>query len=345
MNLKKSFIMAFSLAIILLLSWEIFLRNTKKSIMIIDDNQDLWAVQRARVPQLEENDVILTGSSRVLFNIQLDVWEEKTGVRPLQLANVGSSPLPVFHDLVQNTEFNGTILVGVSPGLFFSTTYPLAEPWEWPQSRVDHFYNRTYAQRSNHWLSLPLQQTFYFISAEEDAGSDNVDLKSLVDRISWGDRAIDDFPWAGNFGDIEVDRNLRMTELCATDTTNARTIKNFWKALMENPNMPPPDIKNTTDFFLKDAKAFMDRGGTIILLRSPSTGLVKEIETKGLPRAAAWDSLVIKSKAYSYHYEDYEGLSGFDCPEWSHLSGPDADKFTAALVDLMIADGHLNTKK
>ena len=344
MNLKKSFIMALSLAIILLLAWEIYLRNTMESVTLLDDSKALWAVQRDKVPDLSEQDVILTGSSRVLFNVQLDVWEEKTGRRPLQLATVGSSPLPIFHDLVQNTDFKGTILVGVSPGLFFSTTYPLAQPWEWPQSKIDHYYSRTYADRSNHWLSIPLQKSFYFISAEEDESDANVDLKSILGRTRWGSRAPYSYPGVPQFGEIQVDRSLRMTERTATDTAFARQVKNFWQAIMSNPDMPPPDIKGTTEFFLKDAKAFMDRGGKIIFLRSPSTGMVKEVETMGLPRATAWDSLLIKAQAPGYHYEDYESLSGFDCPEWSHLSGPDADKFTAALVDIMIADGHLTAK-
>ncbi|NQX76100.1 hypothetical protein [Gilvibacter sp.] len=345
MNLKKSFLLAVSLALIFLAAWEIYLRSTMKSVMVIDDNQDLWAVQRHRVQDLTQDDVILTGSSRVLFNVQLDVWEQKIGRRPLQLANVGSSPLPVFHDLVNNTDFNGTILVGVSPGLFFSTTFPKAMPWEWPQSRVDHYHKRTYAQRSNHWLSMPLQKSFYFISAEEESGDDSVDLKAIVDRQTWGTRAIDSFPTTGNFGDIEADRNLRMTQLCATDTANARTIKNFWAAIMKGDATRPPDINGTTNFFLKDLEKFTARGGKVILLRSPSTGPVRLQENERLPRTIAWDSLVIKTKAPGYHFEDYPALSGFDCPEWSHLSGPDADIFTAALVDQMIADGVLQTNK
>ena len=96
--------------------------------------------------------------STITFDIQLDEWEKETGKRPIQLACVGSSPLPVFHDLVENTNFKGTILVGVTPGLFFSTTFPQARPWEWPQSRVDYYHRRTYAQRANHILSIPLQE-------------------------------------------------------------------------------------------------------------------------------------------------------------------------------------------
>ena len=94
--------MALSLAIILLLAWEIYLRNTMESVTLLDDSKALWAVQRDKVPDLSEQDVILTGSSRVLFNVQLDVWEEKTGRRPLQLATVGSSPLPILNQVVKN---------------------------------------------------------------------------------------------------------------------------------------------------------------------------------------------------------------------------------------------------
>ncbi len=125
MYLKQSLIIAITLSVLSLVAWELYWRSQGK-IPDLDDDKNLWAVQRAKVEDASENDVLLLGSSRVLFDIQLNEWEKETGVRPIQLACAGSSPLPVFHDIVQNTNFKGTVLVGVTPGLFFSTTYPEA---------------------------------------------------------------------------------------------------------------------------------------------------------------------------------------------------------------------------
>lgn len=344
MKLKKSMLIALVLTLVAIIGWELYLRANMQSITKIADDKALWAVQRAKVDHLSKDDVILTGSSRVLFDIQLDVWEEKTGIRPVQLACAGSSPLPVFHDIVNNSEFTGTVVVGVTPGLFFSTTFPQAQPWRWPQERVEHFQDRTYADRLNHQLSIPLQKSFYFVSAEEDDLADNVDLKAMLQRVQIGTRVPNPMPPFYQFGDMAVDRNVRMTDQTVTDTAFANTIKKVWRFFMSG-DMPPPDRAGTTAFFTADARKFIARGGNLILVRCPSTGFFDEIETQGLPRTKFWDVLVDTTGARSYHFQDYEPLTGFDCPEWSHLSAPDADKFTSRLLDIMIEDEVISTLK
>ena len=151
MNLKKSTYIAIALCIIGIGLWELYVRSQGFK-PDLDENNALWAVQRAKLETASKTDIVLIGSSRVLFDIQLDEWENETGIRPVQLASPGSTPLPLFHDIVNNTEFAGTVIVGVTPGLFFSTTYPEAFPWKRPQSKVDHARDLTYAQLMNFYL-------------------------------------------------------------------------------------------------------------------------------------------------------------------------------------------------
>ena len=51
-----------------------------------------------------KDDVVFIGSSRVLFDIQLNKWEQETGKRPIQLALGSASPLPVLHDIAENVK-------------------------------------------------------------------------------------------------------------------------------------------------------------------------------------------------------------------------------------------------
>ena len=342
MKLKTSLIIALSISIIGLISWESYWR-TQGYYPNIDDNKDLWAVQRAKVKHLTKNDVIFTGSSRVLFDIQLNEWETETGKRPLQLASAGSSPLPIFHDLVENTDYTGTVVVGVTPGLFFSTTYPLALPWDWPQKRINHFNDRTYAQRLNHTLSLPIQKSFVFLSANEMEWTDNIDLKSLLKTVHIGNRVIDPMPPFYNFFDIQADRNATMSARTASDTAFANTIKKVWG--FYGSTSPPPDKEATMAFFVKDAKKFIDKGGNLILLRCPSSGGARMGESHGLPRIDYWDELLRQTNAKGYHYEDYDQFKDFNCPEWSHLSEKDAKFFTIELAKIMIEDNVFTNQK
>ena len=302
----------------------------------LEDNKALWAVQRSKVDRGTKSDVILLGSSKVLFDIQLEVWENETGLRPIQLASAGASPLPSFHDIVNNTGFNGTVIVGVTPGLFFSTTFPLASPWNRIQTRVNHFYERTYAQRLNHMLDIPLQNTFAFLASDEEEWSDDLNLKNLVRNMQLGQRLPPGRPPFYRFGQIDLDRNTRMLNKTVKDSSFARSVIEVWKFF--GSTSPPPDKASTMAFFLQDVKKFKKRGGQLILLRCPSSAGLKMGEQQVFPRADFWDELVNQAKVPGYHFEDYKALNQFFCPEWSHLSALDADTFTRELLIILKKD-------
>jgi len=340
MNLKNSFLIAISLSIIGLAAWESYWRS-QGFYPTLDDNKDLWAVQRSRVNKASKDDVVLLGSSRVLFDIQLDEWENETGKRPIQLASAGTTPLPALRDIVENTDYNGTIIVGVTPPLFFSTTFPMAPPWQQIQERVDYFKDRTFAQKSNHALSIPLQKNLAFLSEVE--GVDGLNLKQLLSKIKVGQRIPDGMPPFYEFSDISQDRNTKMRERTVTDTVFSNTIKKIWKFFGKEAK--PPEKEATMKFFSEDVKKFIARGGNLILLRCPSTGYYKEIEAQFFPRAEFWEVILKENQLKGYHFNDYEQLNHFDCPEWSHLSSSDAATFTTELAKIMMKEGVLNNSK
>lgn len=340
MKLKQTLIISIFLGIISLIAWEVYWR-TEGFYPTLDDNEALWSVQRNRVENLSDNDVVLNGSSRVLFNIQLNEWEEVTGRRPVQLAIPGSSPLPVFHDIVEKTDFKGTVLVGVTTTLFFSSTNPKHEEWVSSQSKVNYFYKRTYAQRLNHFLSLPLQQNLAFIS--DVSGIDGIKLKELINKIKLGNRVEDKIPPFHEFKDTDIERNSKMTLIASQDTAYANTIKKVWKFFDEK--LGPREKDSTIAYFLKDLKKFKARGGNVILLRNPSTGFYKDLESKITPRVEFWDELIKQSNVKGYHYDDYEQLRYFHCPEWSHLSAADAAIYTTNLAKIIKQDGALTNLK
>lgn len=343
MQLKQTLIIAFTLSILSLTAWEVFWRS-QGVYPTLDDNEALWANQRARVESASSNNILLMGSSRVLFDMQLDEWESETGIRPIQLASVGSSPLPIFHDVVNNTNFNGTIVVGVTPGLFFSTTSPEAQPWQWPQSKVDYYKKRTYAQISNHLLSLPLQKNLAFLS--DDQGVDGIKLKELVAKINTGNRVVDPMPPFHEFGEIAEDRNNVMKQITVTDTAYANSVIKVWQFFMKGAaSGPPPDKASTMAFFLNDLKIIQARGGQVVLVRCPSSGGLRAGENMGVPRSKFWDDLIKQSNLKAYHFEDYDQLKDLNCPEESHLSAKDAQYFTTEIVKIMKADGALPNLK
>jgi hypothetical protein len=106
--------------------------------------------------------------------------------------------------------------------------------------------------------------------------------------------------------------------------------------------MGPPFGGEGLDQLIASVKADVDaihaRGGRVVFVRFPSTGKLLEVELERWPREAYFDRLVSETGAVGVHYDDHPGLSGFDCPEWSHLSRVDAVTFTRNLIPL-IRDG------
>ena len=339
MQLKHSLIIAVTLGFLSVTAWEFYWRSEGLE-PNIDDNKNLWANQRAKLENYNDKSVVFIGSSRILYDINLDIWEKETGTDAIMLATQGASPIPVFKDIVDKTDFSGTLIVGVTPPLFFSTTYPEAQFIKRSQSLVDYYYKRTYAQRLNHKLSIPLQENLAFIRDGDESWDSDVDLKTLLKQVHIGDRGAPFYPPFNNFEEITLDRHMKMPEIMVTDTAYANSVKKVWTAILSGDN-PPPDKESTTNAFVELAKKFQERGGQLILVRCPSSGLFKEVEDKGFPREEFWNVLVEKSGAIAYNYMDYVQFENLFLPEWSHLSAKDAEFFTRQLIKIMRADGTL----
>ena len=52
----------------------------------IRNTDAMWAIQRRRIDSGEGDATVIVASSRLFFDLQLDVWEKLDGKRPIQLA-------------------------------------------------------------------------------------------------------------------------------------------------------------------------------------------------------------------------------------------------------------------
>lgn len=343
MKLKQSLLITLILSIVAIIAWEAYWRS-QGYYPTLNDEKALWAKERAKLENATDKDVVIIGSSRAYFDIQKETWQKETGVKPIQLSSTGSSPLPTLHDIVENTTFKGTLIVGVTPGLLFSTTYPKAPPINRIQSKIDYYKDMTYAQKSNYFLSVPLQKNLVLMSGDEEEWADDIDLKSLLRQVNFGNRTKEPkAPPFYNFGDISPDRNIVMSTRAANDTAFANSIKKVWNYFGKS--APPPDKDATTAYFVNDAKKFIDRGGNLILVRCPSSGGTRMAENMFLSREKYWDSLVGLLPSKNYHFEDYSQLKNLTCPEESHLSKEDADYFTTELAKIMIEENAFKNSK
>jgi hypothetical protein len=327
---RAIFVAAFLLFVAAMAGWEMYWRAFG-AVPSYRNSDGEWAQQRRRIDHGEGGKLILTGASRILFDVQLDVWERATGERPIQLALEGTSPMPVLEDLADDPNVTGRVLVGVAPDVFFTG-------FAYRQSAVEYYEKEGPSQRIGNWLSRELVEP-YFAYYDEDFA-----LATVVRRQSWPARP-------GKHEGIrvrkllvqEADRNSQMWDKVASDPEYRALARKIWAQDFDDmpPDLATPEARQKAfDEQIDKAAAAVHklraRGVRVVFVRAPSAGEYYAYEQKYFPRTATWDKLLEKTGAPGIHFEDYPALGGYELPEWSHMSAPEARRFTAALAPIVV---------
>ena len=293
-----------------------------------------WAQQRRRIDAGEGGKTVLIGSSRILFDVQLPVWEQAAGERPIQLAMEGTSSVPVLEDLAADPQFTGHLLVGVAPSLFFSG-------FAYRGDVIPYFHKQTPSQRSGNWLSKRLLEPYLAFDEPDFA------LATVIERQAWPQRpGLPENTAVRKLAVQEVDRNSHLWSKVETDPEYYALVRKIWS---EHLSAPPPPMMDTPEKAQKliaaqiqravDAVAKLRaRGVQVLFVRPPSTGPWLDLENKAFPRDKTWDVLLARTGAPGIHFEDYPEMQGMNLPEWSHLSAADAQRYTAALYRIIERD-------
>ena len=296
----------------------------------IRNSDGLWAMQRRRIDNGEGEKTVLIGASRILFDVQLPVWERLSGERPIQLAVEGTTPLPILEDLAEDPDFTGRLLIDVSPDVFFSG-------FAYRGGILKYYKNETLSQRFSQRVSMILLEPFLSFYEPDFA------LFAILKRLPWPAR-----PGVSNFLDVrrlsvqDADRNTRMWEKLEHDAGYRELAKTIWAQSFDVP-LPgisgPEDlqrvIKEQIDKVSAAVAKLRARGIDPVFVRPPSDGPYYEVENRDFPRAPTWDVLLARTGSRGIHFENYAQLQGYWLPEWSHLSASEADRFTAALYPIL----------
>ena len=316
-------------------AWEFYCRAIGYS-PTLNDNEDLWTMARQRV---QPESIAIIGDSRAWFDLDLDELQKGLGKRPVQLAMAGGCPYPALADLANDESFHGTIICSVTPRLFVAP--PGTPPMERAEKAVRRSRTQTPAQRVSQILAMPLEEHVAFLKQED------LTLDDLLKRPPIRDRpgALVPPTLPPYFRSVDRERRARMIEECARPGSEVqKRIQQIWIPLFSPPPLPTYIPREE---FLKQMggaieQRFHDvatavqklraRGGRIIFVRFPSSGELKKLEDRETPRAQIWDRIIKDTTAPGIYYEDFPELSGFNCPEWSHLSAGDSVEFSKRLV-------------
>jgi hypothetical protein len=313
-------------AIVLTAGWELYWRGVGFIDHDYVDTPGRWAMERRRATG---DRTILIGSSRIYFGVNLRAWAEETGGRePIQLALVGTSPRGILTELANDTAVSGLVVVGVTPAIFFRTR----------RGYLGHFPERVAKETPSEWLGqrlfMRLEDVFAFIDWDTRLGT-ILERQPLPLRDGMVlDRAVRKVGVSG------ANRQTYLDPRILVDSAYRQLVRDIWMDATDSPDRPPlPGADSVTAMIAelsRDIAKIRARGGDVAFVRFPSSGRVRELERREFPRERYWDRLAKETGAVAIHFEDHSALRAYDTPEWSHLSRADAERFTRALVPILM---------
>lgn len=329
-TLKKPALLMASIVVLVILAWEIHLRQNGYDLSYFDDPA-LWSHKRDMVYEDPAKATVFIGSSRIKFDLDIDYWEKTTGNHAIQLANVGSTPIPILEHLADDENFKGRLVVDVTEGLFFSTDPGNARR---PSENMAFYKDRTPAQRAGFYINYALESQFVFLDKE------NLALNVFLDKLPIENRkGVFHFPgFPDQFGRVMFNRQEYMTNAFAADTAQRNIVKNIWDGFRKASKTPPAS-GGKLDTLINRVKTATDKikahGGSVLFVRTPSSGPMLKGEGMGFPRDKYWNRILQATGCPGIHFADYEAIRHFECPENSHLSLSDATKFTKELIRIL----------
>ncbi|MEO8406087.1 MAG: hypothetical protein ABI480_15875 [Chitinophagaceae bacterium] len=312
-------------------SWEIYLR--KKGVdTSYDEGPSLFAHERGRVYQSSDKAVVVIGSSRIKYDIDIPTWENTTHTNLVQLACIGSTPIPVLTDLANDPAFKGRLIVDVTEILFFNNN-PFFEIR--PTSGLKNYKDRSPAQQASLQLDRLVESQLVFL--DKDNFSLNAELDKLEIKNRPGYFAMPLFPM--EFERTRFNRQSYMTDKLVADTNLRNRVMGIWDFLGNAMRSAPPMTAEETEAIFStvkdDVAKIKARGGDVIFTRTPSSGRFYMGESMGYPREKFWDKLLTVTGCQGIYFKDYPALRDFICPENSHLSPAQAIEYTKEVINIL----------
>ena len=298
---------------------EIILRKGSHQPSIVSD-ADLFCNMYSQVKNLGKNDVILLGASRMQADFDLNVFQQSfPNSKAILLAQSGKgTSYPVFKDIVENTNFQGSIIID-------ETEQTLAEQKNYDQKDFIHHCdtNFSFNRQLNHRISAWLQNELVFLNPQSS---------SL--RL-WGN-LLTKRKLPVPFYTKTLFSREQLIDYKLADQKSLKTLHdsrlNGIKSLTKQPFLSPDKWLQETNHWVNLVDKFQTKGGRIIFVRLPISEERWKLEREITPPDQYWKVFVNKLKVASIYFSDYLDLSSFDLPDTSHLDMRDKAVFTRFLL-------------
>jgi hypothetical protein len=289
----------------------------------IDDSPQAWAEARRAADHAQ---VAIVGDSRILFDTDQARFEALTGVRPVQVAHVGTNARTLLEHFANDPNFHGLLIVGMADTMYFGM------PVIGLAGNAVHNYakNDKPSQLTGLWLDRWLQNYLAFMDSDYR-------LSRWVPRFDTGWRKGPDSPYEDVWKINEVFRGRQyfMWDRIETDPYLQGHARHAWQGF-KGPNIPPALADRVIARSAEAVRRIRARGGDVIFVRPPSAPELRVNEQHRIPRKLGWDRLLSGANAKGIHADDLPQAQNLVLPEWSHLSRRCAAVFTDAYVRRLV---------
>lgn len=328
---KKAAVTAGLLLVIFVGSWEYFWRQRGYPLSFNDD-KIIWADVRKHIYLPQEKATVFIGGSRIKFDLDIPTWEKLTGEKVIQLALVGTSPRPMLHDLANDENFRGKVIMDVTEHAFFSMDSLRNETSA--RDALLYYKDETPAQKLSASVDFMLESKFLFLE-EGKFGLNSLSYSwKLPNRQTVVPRRLPP-RW---FAYFSRGRQASMTPIFLENKFYQDSIIKYWAAGAVRYKAKP--IRgDTLEAYFKELKYCIDkirsRGGKVVIVRPPSGGKFLEREHRDYPRNLYWDPLLKYTQTEGIYYTDYPETAYLICPEESHLAPSDGIIYTKSLIRVL----------
>ena len=324
----------------LLLEGRLALRGIASTLL---DSETHWQEERARVKGLGKQALVIIGASRIQLGIDVPLLSKLSGMETVQLAIDGSSYGPVLLGLAQDTDFCGTVVIDyneqsslASDPASLATRYESGyqrkkvqlQSWNFDrlENRLEWFLHanlRSYADGAR-----PLDSLLFRVLKNNQTGQY---LRTATDRSRAADYSKVPMP---GFYLSRVIRNLgKYAPPPNQNFDNAQQLLGELQQRIDTLHAEPVIHLPEKHALLKQTVAkIQQRGGRVIFLLMPASGLIREIEHRQYPKLLFWEPLRKAIPAGMIHFEEHISMSDFVCPDGSHLDYRDKARFTVAFA-------------
>ncbi|MDZ7791982.1 MAG: hypothetical protein U5L08_16080 [Xanthomonadales bacterium] len=290
------------------------------------DDRDLWSLHRERVTEVEQSrNFVVVGASRIQLAFSTQAFESALpGWTATSLAINGHYPSAVLEDLAADEAFSGVVLLAVDARGLAHWYRDMSEPW------VRHYHRDFGPQRriERRLLSF-LQKRLVAAGSEFNA----------VRRLKgW----IDGRPPQRHYTRLLEDRTIH-ADYSRADVEGLR--RHFAQGLArdyeERPAPTPQRWLADLEPIERSVAAIEARGGSVVMLRMPTSDRHWSLDQANYPREKYWNRLGAATGAKTVHFADHPELAALDLPDTSHIDGSDRARFTRSLIDILVEAGAL----